>query len=114
MSKISSSAKFSEQLLGELRDMQARMQQNAQPKLSDAADSGNQKSFLSHLMEGVQEVNEMQTTADQMPTDLASGKSQNIHETMLAATKAELGFNFMVQIRNKAIEAYQEIMRMQV
>ena len=114
MSKISSSAKFSEQLLGELRDMQARMQQNSQPKLTDTGDAESQKSFLSHLMEGVKEVNEMQTNADQMATDLASGKSQNIHETMLAATKAELGFNFMVQIRNKAIEAYQEIMRMQV
>jgi flagellar hook-basal body complex protein FliE len=114
MTTISSSSKFSDQLMGELRDMQARMQQNAQPKSLDSGETGNHKSFLSHLVEGVQEVNEMQTNADKMATDLASGKSQNIHETMLAATKAELGFNFMVQIRNKAIEAYQEIMRMQV
>jgi flagellar hook-basal body complex protein FliE len=46
--------------------------------------------------------------------DLAAGKSTNIHETMLAVSKAELGFNMLVQLRNKALEAYQEVMRMQV
>ena len=47
-------------------------------------------------------------------TDLATGKKQNIHETMLAAAQAELNFNLMVQVRNKALEAYQEVMRMPV
>jgi flagellar hook-basal body complex protein FliE len=47
-------------------------------------------------------------------TELASGKTGNIHETMLAATQAELSFNLMVQVRNKALEAYNEIMRMPV
>ena len=46
--------------------------------------------------------------------DLASGRSSNIHETMLSVTKAELGFDMLVQMRNKVIEAYQEVMRMQV
>jgi flagellar hook-basal body complex protein FliE len=114
MSKIGGTVRFSEQLLGELRDAQFRMQESA-TKSQSAPDQSQEKStFLSHLIDGVQEVNQMQVSADQMAADLAAGKNQNIHEIMLAATKAELGFNFMVQIRNKAIEAYQEIMRMQV
>ena len=74
----------------------------------------DQKSFMNHLIESIENVNNLQATSDKMATDLASGKSQNIHETMLAVTHAELSFNLMVQIRNKALDAYQEIMRMQV
>ena len=71
-------------------------------------------SFADMLKEGIGQVNSAMQASDQSATDLATGKSSNIHETMLSATKAELGFNLMVQLRNKAIESYQEVMRMQV
>jgi flagellar hook-basal body complex protein FliE len=71
-------------------------------------------SFADMLKEGLGQVNSSMQSADTAATDLATGKSSNIHETMLSATKAELGFNLMVQLRNKAIESYQEVMRMQV
>ena len=45
---------------------------------------------------------------------LASGKSKNIHETMLAVENAEIAFKTMNQIRMKVIDAYKEIMRMQM
>ncbi|RZA14668.1 MAG: flagellar hook-basal body complex protein FliE, partial [Proteobacteria bacterium] len=51
---------------------------------------------------------------DKKATDLANGKDTNIHETMLASSQAELSFNMMVQVRNKALSAYQEIMRMPI
>lgn len=70
--------------------------------------------FLDMLENGIKEVNSSSQEAEKSSMDLASGKSSNIHETMLAVTKAELGFNMMVQMRNKVIEAYQEVMRMQV
>lgn len=70
--------------------------------------------FMDYLKNGISEINESQKTADKMAVDLATGKEQNVHETMLAATQAELSFNLMVQIRNKALDAYQEIMRMPV
>jgi flagellar hook-basal body complex protein FliE len=69
---------------------------------------------LEHLKSGLAEVNEMQKRADSMAMDLASGKNDNLHETMLATTQAELTFNLMVQLRNRALEAYQEVMRMPV
>ena len=59
-------------------------------------------------------MNQSQIGADKKATDLANGKDTNIHETMLAASQAELSFNLMVQTRNKVLEAYQEIMRMPV
>lgn len=71
-------------------------------------------SFTDHLRQGVNEVNGKAVTADKMAMDLATGKTENIHETMLAASQAELSFNLMVQLRNKALEAYSEIMRMPV
>ena len=46
--------------------------------------------------------------------DLATGKTENIHEVMLAVTKADLTFRTFLQIRNRVTEAYQEITRMAV
>ncbi|MES2615671.1 MAG: flagellar hook-basal body complex protein FliE [Bdellovibrionota bacterium] len=80
----------------------------------DKSTSAGKSEFLDLLEKGIKEVNTSALEAEKSSMDLASGKSSNIHETMLAVTKAELGFNMMVQMRNKVIEAYQEVMRMQV
>jgi flagellar hook-basal body complex protein FliE len=100
-----------EKILNTLKDMQGdtqKMMRDAQQKPAEGM------SFMDHLRQGVDDVNAKQKTADTMAVQLASGKSENIHETMLAATQAELSFNLMVQLRNKALEAYTEIMRMPV
>ena len=73
-----------------------------------------QSSFTDLLTNSLKAVNQEQKVADKMATDLSTGKSENIHETMLALSKAELSFNLVVQVRNKVLEAYQDIMRMQV
>lgn len=70
--------------------------------------------FQDLVEKGIKEVNTAGREAEKASMDLASGRSSNIHETMLSVTKAELGFNMLVQMRNKVIEAYQEVMRMQV
>jgi flagellar hook-basal body complex protein FliE len=74
----------------------------------------DKQGFLELLENGVKEVNKNIRHSEESSMDLVSGKTSNIHETMLAATRAELGFNMMLQLRNKVIEAYQEVMRMQV
>ena len=79
-----------------------------------AEGAGAEGSFADMLAKSVKDVNSSVKESEQASMDLASGKSSNIHETMLAVTKAELGFNMLVQLRNKAIEAYQDVMRMQV
>ncbi|MEN9825766.1 MAG: hypothetical protein RI953_1511 [Pseudomonadota bacterium] len=78
----------------------------------DGASNGGE--FLNLLKEGLADVNRSMKESDKASMDLATGKSSNIHETMLSVSKAELGLNMMVQLRNKAIEAYQDVMRMQV
>ena len=77
-------------------------------------ESQSGKSFIDHLKDGVEQVNQSQVVADKMASSVAVGKTENLHETMVALSQAELGFNLVVQVRNKALEAYQEIMRMQV
>ncbi len=70
--------------------------------------------FLETLSRTLEEVNEEQVKADESIKDIVAGKSKNIHETMLQIQKAELSLKTAMQVRNKILEAYKEIMRMQV
>lgn len=72
------------------------------------------KSFSDYLGEMVGEVNQLQVSADTLSSSVATGASGSLHEAMIANTQAELAFHFMVQVRNRVLEAYQEVMRMQV
>lgn len=67
--------------------------------------------FSQMLKDSVKKVNEDQIVADSMSENLVSGKSQNIHETMIALEKADVSFKLMMQVRNKLVEGLQEIMR---
>ena len=66
------------------------------------------------LTKKIEQVDELQKTADQAAVDFASGKSRNLHETVLAMEMAETSLRMMVTVRNKAVEAYQEVMRMPI
>jgi flagellar hook-basal body complex protein FliE len=67
--------------------------------------------FFSEL---VSKVNDLQIQSDKSIQGLASGENKNLHEVMISMEKASISFQFMSSVRNKAIEAYQEVMRMQV
>ena len=71
-------------------------------------------SFADTLAKSIEEVNHLQKEADQAIEKLASGESQNVHGAMLAVNKADTAFRMTMQVRNKILEAYQEVMRMQV
>ncbi|TNF00995.1 MAG: flagellar hook-basal body complex protein FliE [Deltaproteobacteria bacterium] len=75
---------------------------------------GNRKSFSELLASSITEVNGLQQEANKAIQNLATGKSKNLHETMLAVEKAEIAFKTMNQIRSKVIDAYKEVMRMQI
>lgn len=76
--------------------------------------SSDEKSFGQMLSESIKKVETFQKKADKLTMDLATGKSDNITETMIAVSKAEVAFQLMTQVRNKAVNAYNEIMKMQV
>ena len=71
-------------------------------------------SFADTLKEAVNNVNEMHLDADRKAQELATGKTDDIAGVMLASEKADIALRVMVQVRNKIIDAYQEIMKMQV
>ena len=71
-------------------------------------------SFADTLKKAVEEVNTLQQTADTKMQQLATGESKNIPDVMIAAEKADVALKLMVKVRNKIIDAYQEIMKMQV
>lgn len=71
-------------------------------------------SFSEMLKQSLDKVNELQLQADRAAQELVAGRNKNIHETMLMMEKADMSFRLMMQVRNKVIDAYREIMRMQV
>ena len=71
-------------------------------------------SFADTLTESLDKVNDLQKEADLAIEDFATGKTRNIHETMIAVNKADLAFRLTMQVRNKIVEAYQEVMRTQI
>ncbi|MCW5893763.1 MAG: flagellar hook-basal body complex protein FliE [bacterium] len=77
------------------------------------AEAGGQ-TFGQLLEDSLTQVNSLQQQADVAITDLASGGPTTLHDTMIALEKADLSFRLMMQVRNKIVEAYQEIVRMQV
>ena len=70
--------------------------------------------FASMLDGMVSRVNKQQVNADQAMAQLSSGNAKNIHDVMIAMEQADISLRMLVQVRNKAMDAYQEIMRLQV
>ena len=74
----------------------------------------DKKSFSSTLEKFVNDVNSLQNQADESIEKLAAGEISDVHQVMKAVEEANIAMEFMLEIRNKIIEAYQEIMRMPV
>lgn len=66
------------------------------------------------LKDAISAVNQMQKESDLQVQKLMAGESQDLHETLLAVQKADLTFHMMMQVRNKLLQAYNEIMKMPV
>ncbi|CAM3702985.1 flagellar hook-basal body complex protein FliE [Mesobacillus zeae] len=73
-----------------------------------------QKSFSSVLKQQIEKINETQLQSDQLTEKLASGADVDLHQVMIASQKAGITLQASLEVRNKVVEAYQEMMRMQV
>jgi flagellar hook-basal body complex protein FliE len=69
--------------------------------------------FAQALSGGLQNLQDVQSHADQLGVQAATGDLKDVHDYMIAATQAELTTELTVTVRNKALEAFNEIMRMQ-
>jgi flagellar hook-basal body complex protein FliE len=87
------------------------------PNLMDNTAKATEKSktsFVEILKESINKVGELEKVADKEVEMLAKMENKDVHNTMIAIEKADLTFQMMMQIRNKIITAYEEIMRIQV
>lgn len=79
-----------------------------QPHQPESADFGQV------LQQSIEQVNRLQVEADASINGLATGQQTDIHQTMIAVEKASVSFELLMQIRNKVISAYDNLMRTQV
>ena len=84
----------------------------AEKTAPEAAAGG--KGFGQLLADALGEVNNLQLNAEQASVNLATGKIQDVSEVVIASEKATVALQLTMQVRNKVVEAYQELMRMQV
>ena len=86
----------------------------SEPAKVNVTSAEAQQNFATTLKEAIASVNEQQIQSDTMTEKLINGGDVDLHEVMIAAQKASVTLSATMEVRNKAVEAYQEIMRMSV
>ncbi len=70
--------------------------------------------FSSVIQSTIQQAVKAEAEGDKAIQDLQSGQAKNLHEVMISVEKADISLKMLVQFRNKAMQAYEEVMRMQI
>ena len=73
----------------------------------------NQPEFVDTLKETLQQAQQIQNEADQKVTALVTGQGGDIQSAMVAVEKANLSFDMVIEVRNKIVQAYQDVYNMQ-
>ena len=87
---------------------------SATSHLGETQDAPKAKSFGEFLKDALKEVNQLQLNSDSWNAKLAAGQVEDVSQVVVAGQKAELALQLTLQLRNRAVSAYQEIARMQV
>jgi len=113
MSPLSAIPAYSSGLLPQLDRLPGKDVSELPSALPSAtpADSGSFSSLLGRL---VSEVNAQQQVSAQSVTALQSGQNVPLHQAVISMEEASVSFQLMVEVRNRLLESYQEIMRMQM
>lgn len=85
-----------------------------QSKSSGGAAAGSGTDFAQELRNALSDVNQIQVEGEQAMSDIATGSVKDLHQAAIAIDKAELSMKFMLEVRNKALNAYKEITRTQM
>jgi flagellar hook-basal body complex protein FliE len=75
--------------------------------------SDGQSNFWDTLKDSLEHVQQLQNQADQSVLNLVTGQGEDIHAAMSAVEKADLSFQLVMQVRNKIVQAYQQVSQMQ-
>ena len=84
----------------------------SQPDASPVSQA--EKNFSDYLTSTLDQVSHAQNAGDTAITKLNTGEAKNMHEVMIAVEEADLSLRMLVQFRNKALQAYDDIMKMQI
>ena len=82
--------------------------------ISQTTQVTNQSDFVGFVSDSLANVNQSIVDSNQAIEDLALGKVESTHEVIIAMEEAKMSLQLAVEVRNKLVEAYQEILRMQV
>lgn len=82
--------------------------------LDKKAQTRDENGFRDLINKSMQEVNQLQSNADEKVQELFTGGGANLHQTMIELEKADVSFRLLMQVRNKIISAYEQIMRMSI
>ncbi|WP_444925655.1 flagellar hook-basal body complex protein FliE [Microbulbifer sp. ANSA003] len=74
----------------------------------------NKESFIDVMSAIVRTADDKYRKAEELSLDLAAGNLDNVHEVIASISKAKLNFDLVAQVRNKLLEGYQEVMKMQI
>ncbi len=88
--------------------------QAAQKPAATGQGAAEGSQFADILKQALQEVSEAQHTSEQEARNLISGNSTDMHTAILAVQKADVSFQMMMAVRSKLVDAYREVMRMQM
>jgi len=76
--------------------------------------AGEQAGFRDMMMQALKDVSGLEKQADSITEDFIAGRTDSIHSVLIAAEKASISLELIVEVRNKVLDAYSEIMRMQI
>lgn len=85
----------------------------AEPDVRRVGPEAEEGEFLNRLRGAMTQVERLQSTAENQVASLLDGSGVDVHSAMIAVEKADLSFQLMMQVRNKIVQAYQEVSRMQ-
>ena len=91
-----------------------RLSSISEPRVAPKTAETGEGSFTNAIGQALDALQGLQGQADAAAVDYAAGGSTELHDVMISAEKVSLGFQLTLQVRNKILDAYQEIMRMQV
>ncbi len=97
-----------------INSLQTLLNSKAIDKTNSKDKSNISSSFDKILKESLKEVNDLQKNADKAMADIATGEVKDLHQAAIAIDKAEISMKMMLEIRNKALNAYKEILRTQI
>lgn len=82
--------------------------------VKNATNSDEAINFKDIFMDALNNVNTLEQESAKMTEDFIAGRTDDIHSVLIASEKATISLQFVIEVRNKVMEAYQEIMRMQI